>query len=190
MDTHPEIEKQIEQVLSELKLEIQRLQAQNILRDVDQAIILNQAQVSAQALVQARNIEGMPENVRVKLQEALIRDLETAIWQHLENAIGRQGAKARLIYRLNRVERRIIAKQAQMGTSQGSSTLNRVNCAMSVLRLYILRSVTDEKGRLPRVRKINLDKIEEDYEAALTEALKMPDVELKQLQDGLDAYLS
>lgn len=156
-------------VLLELDEELRLLLSEGALTKVDVQKIRNQAEISKDALFTARQEASLDDVARGKLMNALVRDLEKSIQNTLDEAIGRKGDRALLIYRLNRVDRKIRLGAVEAGVPQNE--LDRLQLGMEVLKSYIIRSLP-EKGGFWGASKIDVVKIVKNYEQAILESTR------------------
>jgi hypothetical protein len=95
-------------------------------------------------MLTARDEPSFNDRAKDKLLNALIRDFEKSIFRTIDEAVSRKGEKALLIHRLNRVDRKIALKIADMNASQ--TDIKKLEVGMKLLKSYILRSLPEKGG--------------------------------------------
>lgn len=156
----------LRQILKEFDDELQFLLSHQVLTNVDVQKIKNQADISKNAMLTARDESSFNDRAKDKLLNALIRDFENSIQRTLDEAVGRKGDKALIVYRLNKVDRKIKLKTTEMHIAQ--NRLSELQIGMELLKAYILRSIP-EKGMQWGSSKINVGELAKNYEQTIIE---------------------
>jgi hypothetical protein len=154
----------LRQVLNEFENELQYLLSQQVLTKLDAQKIRSQAEVSKNAMLSARDEPSFNDRAKDKLLNALIRDFEKSIQRTLDDAVSRKGDKALLIFRLNRVDRKIGLTALEMNISQ--SDQKKLQPGMEMLKSYIFLSFP-EKNNFLGASKINVLQMVKNYEQTI-----------------------
>jgi hypothetical protein len=158
----------LQRVLKEFDDELQLLLSQQALTKIDVQKIRNQAEISKDAMITARDEPSFNDRARSKLLNALIRDFEKSIQKMLDDAIGRRGDRALLVYRLNKVDKKLSAEAAKLKLS--SSDLHELQFGLALLKNYILGSIP-EKTAMWGSSKIDVGAIVKIYERTIREQI-------------------
>lgn len=156
----------LRRVLAELDEELRSLLSQGVLTGVDVQKIRNQAEISLNALLVTREEASFSDGAKDRLMSALIEDFEKSIERTVNEAVGRRGDKALLLYRLYRIDKRIDRDATEAGMPR--SELYKLQVGMDLLKSYIIRSLP-EKGGIWGTPKTDVAQIVKNYEQTVLE---------------------
>ncbi|MDP1624528.1 MAG: hypothetical protein Q8L64_02045, partial [bacterium] len=147
------LQENLQRIRQEYEYELQILQSQQVFTKLDAQKIMAQAEVTKNAMFNTRDESSFNDRAKEKLLNALIRDFEKSIQRTLDEAVGRKGDKALLIYKLNRIDRKIGLKAIDINVSQ--SDLKKLEIGMELLKSYIVRSLPEKSNSLWSTSKID-----------------------------------
>lgn len=159
----------LRRVLEDFDNDLKFLLSQQVLSKLDVKKIRSQAEVSKNAMLSARDEPSFNEHARNKLINALIRDFEKSIQRTLDEAVGRKGDKALLVYRLKKVDKKIALKLTDLNIT--SADLRSLQFGMDLLKSYIFRSLP-EKGGIWSAPKIDVGRLVKNYEQSILDEMQ------------------
>jgi hypothetical protein len=162
-------------LVDEFKSELQYLESQRVLNDLDIKKIMVEVSESKKAFDNVEDDFDFKDQTKVKLFNALLKDFEKSIQRTLDNAISRKGDKELLIYRLRKIDKKLISKATESGIS--SIEIAKLETGVNLLKLYILQSIQEKSG-LWGAPKMDVGLISSNYEKTILEHLKSLNIKL------------
>lgn len=154
----------LEKVREEFNRELYFLFSKQTLTKLDVEKIRAQAEIYKNALITTYEERSFSDKAKDKLLTTLVQDFEKSIQKTLDEAMSRKDDKSLLIYRLNKVDRKIELKIRQMDISQ--SEAEKIQIGMELLKSYIILTLPKEKNLLGSF-KIDIGYLAANYEKTL-----------------------
>lgn len=165
------VRNQLSSLLEEFYEDLRILYSQDVLTHADIQKIRNQAEVSRDGILETLNESGFDEQARTKLLDAMVRDFETSVQRIIETVVARKGQAALVIYKLNKADKRILARVRSMKRSQQFE--QQISSAMLITKAYILRTLPNQAGMFGK--KVDVERIVGDYSSVFLRYLEDTD---------------
>lgn len=159
----------LRKVLTEFDSDLDYLLSQQVLTRLDVQKIRSQAEVSKNALLAARDETSFSDSAKDKLLNALVLDFEKSIQRILDEAIGKKGDKELLIYRLNKIDKKLRTNATQMNFT--SNDLKLLQLGMDLVKSYVIKACPEKNSRWGS-SKIDVGQIINSYEQTFIEYIR------------------
>jgi hypothetical protein len=166
----------LQEVINEFSFDLQYLQENQALTQLDVKRIVAQAEVTKNALLSTKEDKSFSDSAKEKLWAALITNFELSIQKSLEDIISKKGDKALLLYKLRRVDRKLI-KYAQLNSYSNSKT-DTLYSDFQLLSTYIVK-IWGSSNRSIFGNSTYINLLVENYQSVLQQRIDQTRQKLK-----------